>query len=103
MENVQAIANVAGVDALMIGPFDLSGSFGKPGQIDAPEVQAAIARVREFGIARKIPMSLFCPDVVSAQRALKDGFTLVPIASDNLMFVRAASNTIQMLRDGEAR
>lgn len=103
VENVQAIANVAGVDALMIGPFDLSGSFGKPGQIDAPEVQAAIARVREIGIARKISMSLFCPDVVSAQRALKDGFTLVPIASDNLMFVRAASNTIQMLRDGEAR
>ena len=98
VEKVEAIANVAGVDALMLGPLDLSGSFGKPAQMDAPEVQAAIAHVREFGIARKIPMSLFCPDAERAQRALREGYTLVPIATDNLMFVRAATNLIQTLK-----
>ncbi len=98
VENVQAIANVAGVDALMLGPLDLSGSFGKPAQIDAPEVQAAIARVREFGMARKIPMSLFCPDAERAQRALREGYTLVPIATDNLLFVRAATNLIHIVK-----
>ncbi len=97
VENVEAIANVSGVDALMIGPFDLSGSFGIPGQLDAPQVQAAIARVREFGMARKMPMSLFCPDVERAQRALKQGYTLVPIATDNLLFVRAAQGLMKEL------
>lgn len=103
VENVEAIANVAGVDALMLGPFDLSGSLGKLGQIDAPETQAAIARVREFGMSRKIPMSLFCPDVEHARRALQDDFTLVPIASDNLMFTRAASQTVQTIKRDGAR
>lgn len=98
VESVEPIASVAGVDALMIGPLDLSGSFGKPAQIDAPEVQAAIARVREFGMSRNIPMSLFCPDAERAQRALSEGYTLVPVATDNLLFVRAASNLIQTLK-----
>lgn len=98
VENVEAIADVAGVDALMLGPLDLSGSFGKPAQIDAPQVQAAIARVRDFGLARKIPLSLFCPDVERAQRALKEGYTLVPTATDNLIFVRAATKLIQTIK-----
>lgn len=100
VENVEAIANVPGVDALMIGPLDLSGSFGKPAQIDAPEVQAAIARVREFGMARSIPMSLYCPDVERARNALAQGYTLVPITTDNLLFVRAAQALTQALKQG---
>lgn len=97
VENVEAIASVAGVDALMIGPFDLSGSYGIPGQLDAPHVQAAITRVREFGMARKIPLSLFCPDVERAKRALSEGYTLLPVATDNLMFVRAAAGIMKTL------
>lgn len=100
VENVEAIASVAGVDALMIGPLDLSGSFGKPAQMDAPEVQAAIARVREFGMTRKIPMSLFCPDADRAKRALEQGYTLIPVATDNLMFVRAASALVKEINQG---
>jgi 2-keto-3-deoxy-L-rhamnonate aldolase RhmA len=100
VENVEAIASVAGVDALMIGPLDLSGSFGKPAQIDAQEVQAAIRRVREFGSQRQIPLSLFCPDAERAQRALDEGYTLVPVATDNLIFLRAASAMVESIKNG---
>lgn len=97
-ENVEAIAAIPGVDALMIGPFDLSGSFGKPGQLDAPEVQAAITRVRDFGIAHKIPMSLFRTDVEGARRALQEGYTLMPVATDALLFGRAAQELVKGIK-----
>lgn len=97
--NVEAIANVPGVDALMIGPFDLSGSFGIPGQLDAPEVQAAITRVREFGQAHKIPLSIFTPDVPRAQRAISEGYTLMLVSTDNLIFVRGAAEIIKTLNE----
>jgi 2-keto-3-deoxy-L-rhamnonate aldolase RhmA len=100
VENVEAIAAVEGIDALMIGPLDLSGSFGKPAQIDAPEVQEAIARVRDFGRGRKIPMSLFCTDAERARRALEEGYSLVPVATDNLMLVRAAGSMVKEIRAG---
>lgn len=95
--NVEAIAGVEGVDALMIGPGDLSASYGKPGRSDDAEVQSAITRVREFAQSKKIPISLFSPDVDGARRALAEGYTLVPVATDGLLFVRAASDMVKTI------
>ncbi len=95
--NVEAIAGVEGVDALMIGPGDLSASYGKPGRSDDAEVQSAITRVREFAQSKKIPISLFSPDVDGARRAFAEGYTLVPVATDGLLFVRAASDMVKTI------
>ena len=95
VENVQAIASVDGVDALMIGPVDLSGSYGKPAQLDDTEVQAAITRVHDFALTKKIPVSVFCPTVERAVRAFEEGYTLVPVATDGLLLVRAAASTVK--------
>jgi len=42
-----AIAAVPGVDGLFFGPGDYSASVGLPGQIDHPQVRAAVATVAE--------------------------------------------------------
>lgn len=39
--NVEAILETPGIDATLIGPYDLSASMGIPGQLDHPDVQAA--------------------------------------------------------------
>lgn len=100
VENLEAIAGVAGIDALMIGPLDLSGSFGKPAQIDAHEVQDAIARVREFGKTHKIPLSIFCFDAERVGRVLTEGYSLVPVATDELLLRRAASGMVKAIKEG---
>jgi 2-keto-3-deoxy-L-rhamnonate aldolase RhmA len=43
IENLDAILDVEGIDATMIGPYDLSASVGKPGAFDDPAVAAALA------------------------------------------------------------
>ena len=48
IENVDAIAAVPGIDAVFFGPNDLSFSMGYPGQMNHPEVVAAL----EHGIRR---------------------------------------------------
>ena len=51
IEHVDALANldrilaVPGVDGACVGPNDLSGSMGKLGQLDDPDVRGAITRV----------------------------------------------------------
>lgn len=42
VRNLDAILEVPGIDSLMIGPYDLSMSMGKPGQFRDSEVRAAI-------------------------------------------------------------
>lgn len=45
LENVEAIAAVAGYDGILFGPGDFSHRIGKAGDLDAPEVVAARKRV----------------------------------------------------------
>ena len=45
VDRVDEIVAVPGIDIYCLGPNDLSGSMGKLGQLDDPEVQAAIEKV----------------------------------------------------------
>ena len=45
--NIEEIAQVEGLDALLIGPNDLAVSLGCPGNLDTPEEAEAIASVAE--------------------------------------------------------
>ena len=53
VQHIEKILDVDGVDAVLIGPYDLSGSLGKPGEVDDPEVQGYINRVRDTCLNRK--------------------------------------------------
>lgn len=83
--NVERIAQVDGVDAFMIGPFDLSGSFGKPGRIGDDDVQAAIAKTRATAFAHQLAVSVFCPTLEQARRAQDEGYNLMLVGADNLL------------------
>ena len=45
LEQLDDILTIAGLDSLVIGPYDLSGSMGIPGQVHAPQVLDAIQTV----------------------------------------------------------
>ena len=44
-EHAEAIIETPGVDAIFIGPVDLSASLGVPGQVDHPTVVATITLI----------------------------------------------------------
>jgi 2-dehydro-3-deoxyglucarate aldolase len=47
VNNLEAILAVDGIDGFIIGPYDLSGSLGHPGQFDHPDVLAALNKVEQ--------------------------------------------------------
>jgi 2-keto-3-deoxy-L-rhamnonate aldolase RhmA len=75
LDHAFEIAAVPGVDALMIGPFDLSISLGIPGQFDNPIFWQAIDRVVEAasraGIAPGIHMASAGPLKKAAERGMR--------------------------------
>jgi 4-hydroxy-2-oxoheptanedioate aldolase len=44
IENLEKIAGVSGVDVVFIGPYDLSQSLGKPGNVEDQEVLGLIQK-----------------------------------------------------------
>ena len=59
VENIESIVKVEGIDAVLVGPYDLAASLGKMGQIDDPAVTDAIEHVTKTCQAAGIPLGCF--------------------------------------------
>jgi 2-keto-3-deoxy-L-rhamnonate aldolase RhmA len=100
IENAEAIAAVAGVDALLIGTNDLCMEMGIPGQFDHPDVAAAYERViaacRQHG---KHPGmgGVYAPDLM--RRYIGLGMRLVLAGSDFVFMMNGAKAQAAAVRD----
>ena len=72
------------MDGAMVGPYDISGSLGIPGQIDHQKVKDAGKQVvdacQKFG--KSCGTQDIDPTSESVQAALDSGYTFVVLASD---------------------
>jgi 2-dehydro-3-deoxyglucarate aldolase/4-hydroxy-2-oxoheptanedioate aldolase len=98
VRNIEAILGTPGVDAVFVGPFDLSASMGKPGCIGDADVQEAIGIVRKACAARGIPAGIFAPDETAAGSALEQGFSLVCVGMDVTLYGGAARQILEALK-----
>jgi 2-dehydro-3-deoxyglucarate aldolase len=89
VRNADAILATPGIDAALIGPYDLSASMGLAGQLDHPDVLAAQASILDAclasGVAPGIHVVPVDPDEV--RRRLDQGFRFIPCGLDTL-FIR---------------
>ena len=56
--HIDEILAVPGVDAIVVGPYDLSASMGRPGQFAHPEVAEVIAALAKACREHKMPWAL---------------------------------------------
>ena len=94
VRNVDRIIEVPGCDAIFIGPYDLSASLGKTGQIGDPEVQQAIARVKSACAAKNFPAGIFVRDFKMARSAAEEGYSLLAVGMDITLFSAAARQVV---------
>jgi 4-hydroxy-2-oxoheptanedioate aldolase len=96
LDNLEAILDVPGIDAIYIGPSDLGFSLGLVPKLDReePEVLTIYERlIRETG-KRGIHAGIHCGAPEYAVRMLKMGFRLVTIANDSGLLAMAARRAI---------
>ncbi len=90
VENIEAIVKVVGVDAVLIGPYDLSASMGKTGQVADPEVVQAIEHVTKACQGAKIPLGIFGVSANAVIPYIDLGYTLIVAGVDTAMLGNAA-------------
>jgi 2-dehydro-3-deoxyglucarate aldolase/4-hydroxy-2-oxoheptanedioate aldolase len=97
VESIDAIVAVPGVDAAFVGPYDLSGSMGRLGQVDHIDVLTAIEGVR-LGCERAgMPLGIYAGSAAAARRYLEQGFKLVVVGIDAHLLGQAARQIVQTL------
>lgn len=62
VKNIDEILEVDGIDAIIIGPYDLSGSMGYPGEFERDEVKDAIKKVLDRCKVYNIPSGFHVVD-----------------------------------------
>lgn len=99
--NIDEILAVDGVDIICLGPNDLSGSMGKLGLIDDPEVVAAIETVAAKTRASKrlLGVSTFYSEA-SFARWMQRGVRWINLNVDWANLYRASSEVVQAARSG---
>ena len=98
VENIETIVDVEGIDAVLMGPFDLSGSLGVLGQTDHPLVLDAIETIRRHCQVVGMPVGIFAADVGSAKRYLEQGFSLIALGMDAMFLWQSAAEALGSLR-----
>jgi 2-dehydro-3-deoxyglucarate aldolase/4-hydroxy-2-oxoheptanedioate aldolase len=96
VKNIDAIVSVKGVDALIIGPYDLSGSFGKLGEIAAPEMLKAMETVLQSCKKHGLPIGIFALQPQQAKTYAKAGYQLIAMGIDVHFMWTAAKAALEI-------
>jgi 2-keto-3-deoxy-L-rhamnonate aldolase RhmA len=98
VENIEQIVAVPGIDAVLIGPYDLSASMGKMGQVDDPEVVAAIDRVTQACRKAGVRLGIFGISAAAVKPYIDKGYTLIIAGVDLMLLGQAAQKTLAALK-----
>lgn len=92
VERLEEILAVDGLDAILIGPYDLSASMGATGKFDAPAFAAAMERIRNACRAFGMPCGIHVvqPDPAQLAQRIAEGYRFLAYSIDSV-FLRASA------------
>ena len=100
VNNMAAILAVEGVDGFIVGPYDLSGSLGVPGEFEHPQMAEALAEIRrvasETGAAAGYHVVQPQPDLV--RQKLAEGYSFIAYSVDFLFLGEACRQSLHTIQ-----
>lgn len=104
VDNLAQLLEVPGVDVVLIGPHDLSVSYGVPEQYDHEDFRAAVAEVvrvcQDHNVG--VGMHITSGSTDQAIQWVSTGFNFVCVRSDTLYVARGIQSELAALRGSQA-
>jgi 2-keto-3-deoxy-L-rhamnonate aldolase RhmA len=100
LEALDAILSVPGVDTVLVGPNDLAASIGHIGDLDHPDVEAAIGRVADRAAAHGIPAGIWTASPAQARQRRAQGYRWATVGADYGFMLAAADAAVRDVREG---
>ena len=100
IKELDSIIQTDGVDGTFIGPYDLSGSIGKPGQWDEPEVKEALKTYEETAkkYNKLIGFHIVPPDYSLVEEKINKGYNFIAFGFDAMFLGTMVRNQLKMLK-----
>lgn len=99
INNLEEILAVDGVDASIIGPYDLSASLGHPGEFDRIEVKDAINKYRKTckEMYKPAGFHVIGPHSKGVADKIKDGFKFIGFSLDTIFLGEKVKSELKTL------
>ncbi len=101
VDAIDEITDLPGLDAILVGPYDLSASLGKIGQLNDPEVVSAIDRVYQCCQRKNISLGYFGVTTEAVRPYMEAGYSFITVGVDVLFAGVAATETLCGLGGGK--
>lgn len=100
VENLEAIMSVDGVDGFIVGPYDLSGSLGIPGQFDHSLMIEAMKVVQTFMKKNKKAGGYHVvePDIAQFRLRVEEGYRFIAYSVDSRMLDTCCRSAIKKIK-----
>lgn len=99
VENIEEIITTAGIDGIIIGPYDLSASMGLPGEYDNPIVKEKIIHVEEVCKVRNFPLGFHVidPNIYKFNEKISSGYKFLAFSTDFLFLSNKIKSELNLL------
>jgi 2-keto-3-deoxy-L-rhamnonate aldolase RhmA len=101
VDELSSTVAVPGIDATMVGPYDLSLSLGVPGELNHPKFNAALERIAGVCAASPVAAGIHLGDAARLAECLRMGYRFLIYSTDMALLLKALREALQHLR-GEA-
>ncbi len=98
VNNIDEIVKVPGIDVIYIGPYDLSASMGKTGQVNDPEVVRQIEKVRATALDAGIALGIFTSNPEDVPGFIRQGFTMINMGVDSMILAQTAAQVLENIK-----
>ena len=93
IRQLDAIVAVEGLDAVIIGPYDLSASLGRTGDLQHPDVTGAIEEIRTIckRNAKPVGTHIVSPNPSMLSTRIEEGYQFIAYGVDTVFLREAAA------------
>ena len=96
VNNIDSIIKTPGIDGVIVGPYDLSGSLGCVGELEHDLVNNALKKVENSCLKNKIVMGyhIVDPDPLKVKRFVEKGYKFIAYSTDFLLLNSAIKSGV---------
>ena len=100
INNLEEILAVEGIDATIIGPYDLSGSLGYPGDFERKEFKDALMKYERISKTMEKPMGyhMVDPTKESVLELEKKGYSFIALGFDSYFIGKQSREVLNNVR-----
>lgn len=98
LKNLEEILSVEGLDAILIGPYDLSASLGVTADFDHTEFVSSMKNILRQARAQNVPAGIHVvnPSVNEIKARIDEGYRFLAYSIDSVMLRSEIENSVQL-------